>query len=291
MGLALPTVMHRAALRRALFWPPERTRQGQLWAIRAVSEPPHPDDPIGTPGGLRDFDFGMGSYRTATKDAFELSYTLDWDAALAPVNLSSKLAAGAAWRKAPVLFASSNCRSLSGREAWVGEFMRHVAVDSVGLCLNNRASDEGTAAAVPQELLMHADLSNFGDAVRAKHALAYAYKFVIAIENTLAHDYVSEKFFDPLEAGAVAIYLGAPNVDDYAPGPRAFIDARNRTPADVAREVAAADASEELLMSYHAWRHTPGPEAARTASPLALLEKRSVTYEEQLCQLCERVGG
>ena len=47
---------------------------------------------------MRDFDFGMGSYRSLLHDAFQLSYTLDWDAALAPVNLSSKLAAGAAWR-------------------------------------------------------------------------------------------------------------------------------------------------------------------------------------------------
>jgi len=255
--------------------------------MRAVAEPPHPDNPIGIPEAMKDVDFGMGSYRSILPDAFQLSYTLDWDAALKPVNLTSKLAAGAQWRRAPVLFASSNCRSFSGREAWVREFMLHVRVDSVGLCLNNRAGDDGTARAVPPAFLMRQDGSNFGDAVHSKHALAYAYKFVLAVENTLAHDYVSEKFFDPLEAGAVAIYLGAPNVDDYAPGPRAFIDARGRTPADVAREVKAADADDALYMSYHTWR--AAPVQARTTSPLAQLEARSTSFEDQLCMLCERI--
>ena len=36
------------------------------------------------------------------------------------------------------------------------------------------------------------------------------YKFALALENSLAHDYVTEKFYQPLLAGAVPIYLGVP---------------------------------------------------------------------------------
>ena len=53
------------------------------------------------------------------------------------------------------------------------------------------------------------------------------YKFVIAFENACATDYVTEKFFDPLIAGAVPIYLGAPNINEFAPGEHCFIHAND----------------------------------------------------------------
>ena len=44
--------------------------------------------------------------------------------------------------------------------------------------------------------------------------LARQYLFTIAIENSLEYDYVTEKLWQPLAAGSVPIYLGAPNVDE-----------------------------------------------------------------------------
>ena len=38
------------------------------------------------------------------------------------------------------------------------------------------------------------------------------YKFVIAFENAIEEDYVTEKFYDPLLAGSVPVYLGAPSI-------------------------------------------------------------------------------
>ena len=38
------------------------------------------------------------------------------------------------------------------------------------------------------------------------------YKFCIAIENSLATDYVTEKIYDSLAAGCLPIYYGAPNI-------------------------------------------------------------------------------
>ena len=51
------------------------------------------------------------------------------------------------------------------------------------------------------------------------------YKFTIAFENAVARDYVTEEFYDLLIAGSVPIYLGAPNIDDFAPGDKCFINA------------------------------------------------------------------
>lgn len=299
VGMALHAITLDPQRRDDLLWPQERRasrdgaarreRDEQLWALRGVAEPPTVDSPLALPSAMAAFNFTFGSYRDVLRDGFELSYDLDWDAALAArVDPASKAAAGAQpWRKAAVLFASSNCNSLSGREAWVAEFMRHVPVDSVGRCLNNRDGDAGAPAAVPPHLLMRDGNANFNEALAAKHALAGAYKFVLAVENTVAVDYVSEEFYDPLEAGAVPIYLGAPNIDDYAPGRGAFIDARGRTPADVAAEVRAADTDDALYARYHAWRADPA--AARRSSPLARLQASSRGLEHHLCALCERV--
>ena len=44
-----------------------------------------------------------------------------------------------------------------------------------------------------------------------------AYKFTLALENAIAEDYVTEKVYDPLIASSVPVYLGAPNIDDFAP--------------------------------------------------------------------------
>ena len=42
-------------------------------------------------------------------------------------------------------------------------------------------------------------------------------KFVLAYENAIRNDYVTEKIFDVLKSGFVPIYLGAPNIEEYVP--------------------------------------------------------------------------
>lgn len=50
------------------------------------------------------------------------------------------------------------------------------------------------------------------------------YRFTIAFENAIADDYVTEKFYEPLLSGSVPVYLGAPNIDRFAPSRSSFID-------------------------------------------------------------------
>lgn len=38
------------------------------------------------------------------------------------------------------------------------------------------------------------------------------YKFVIAFENSVCDDYITEKLWTPLRVGIVPIYFGAPNI-------------------------------------------------------------------------------
>jgi glycoprotein 3-alpha-L-fucosyltransferase len=49
------------------------------------------------------------------------------------------------------------------------------------------------------------------------------YKFSLAFENSNVEDYVTEKFFQSLVAGAVPVVVGAPNIQDFAPGPNTVL--------------------------------------------------------------------
>ena len=287
VGLNIARATLSVAGRHALLQPAARRWRpsAQVWALRAVAEPPLPDGLESVYAARASMDYAFGSYRSllGSGSGFELSYRLDWAAALAAAtDEASKAAAGGGWRRANVLFASSNCASASGREAWVAAFAALLPVDSVGLCLRNRHADD----VLPPRYAMDARKVRFGEVLAAKRELLAAYKFVIAIENTLAHDYVSEKFFDALAAGAVPIYLGAPNIDEYAPGEYAFVDARAPRPvADVADEVRAALADPAKYAAYHAWR-APEKEQARRDSPLARLEARAQSLDQHLCRVC-----
>ncbi|CAI0447198.1 unnamed protein product [Linum tenue] len=70
-----------------------------------------------------------------------------------------------------------------------------IPIDSYGACHRNR---DGRVNKV--EALKH-------------------YKFSLAFENSNEEDYVTEKFFQSLVAGTIPVVVGAPNIQDYAPGP------------------------------------------------------------------------
>jgi hypothetical protein len=120
--------------------------------------------------------------------------------------------------------------------AYVQQLMKYLQVDSYGKSLTNRQlpADHGTTT---------------------KLETIARYKFTLAFENSISQDYVTEKFFDPLIAGSVPVYRGAPNVDAFAPSAHCFINAADfngpRELAEYLLHVAAHDAEYE---AYLAWK-------------------------------------
>lgn len=124
----------------------------------------------------------------------------------------------------------------SGREEYLAELMQYTGVDSYGRLYNNCCMKEDKGW-------------------ESKIALYSQYKFVIAFENSRQEDYVTEKLYDPLLAGAVPIYLGAPNVDNYLPGENCIIRAdRFRSPKALAEYIEQCYANRDEYMKYHQWR-------------------------------------
>jgi len=138
---------------------------------------------------------------------------------------------------APVVYIASNPRDRSGRDDYVRELMQRVAVDSYGRRLNNRT------------------MPGLDDGRMTKLLTIARYRFTLAFENSIAPDYVTEKFYDPLVAGSVPIVLGAPNVADFAPAPGSYLDVADFAgPAALALRIRELCADEAAYASLLAWK-------------------------------------
>lgn len=142
-------------------------------------------------------------------------------------------------RKNKVCMFISSGFNKSYRKEYLTELMKHIEIDSYGKLYNNirLEKDEG------KESLLET---------------ISKYKFVIAFENSIAEDYVTEKFYNPLLAGTVPIYKGVPNVGDFIPGENCFLDVNLfSTPKELAEFIEECYKDEKLYMGYHEWRNKP----------------------------------
>jgi hypothetical protein len=137
-----------------------------------------------------------------------------------------------------------------GRDEYLLELMEHVRVHSFGAVGRNieLANDEGR---------------------RTKRVTIGNYRFTVAFENSMTRDYVTEKFVEPLVAGTVPLYRGAPNIADFAPAPDCYIDVtRFDSPSSLADYLRAM--TDEEYLSFHRWRDDgPTAEWSRRFAPYA----------------------
>lgn len=102
---------------------------------------------------------------------------------------------------APILYLQSHCNTLTGRELYVQQLGRHIAIDSYGACLKNKS----LPANIEDDATNPRDIRNFYDFVSK-------YKFMIVYEDVVCEDYISSKFWKSLTLGVVPIYFGATNI-------------------------------------------------------------------------------
>jgi hypothetical protein len=168
--------------------------------------------------------------------------------------------------RSPAVYFQSSRFDRSGRVAYAAALMRHVKVDSYGAVLHNRdlpAADRG------RDTMLE---------------LTGRYKFALVFENSVAVDYVTDKLYDALAAGAVPVYLGAPNVADYLPGEHCLIDVRDyAAPKDLAAYLNWLDTHDDAYRAYLAWK-------GRGLSPRfrSLVEALRVPVFRRLCEHLQR---
>ena len=168
-------------------------------------------------------------------------------------------------REPAVLFMASHCSSVSGREKLVGMLQEHVRVDSISKCLNNQEW--------PSDIPRSDKLS-----------VLRRYMVYLAAENSAEQDYVSEKVYDGLIAGAVPIYLGAPNVDEFVPKGSVITIPANFTNEDVARvagTIRKIFTNKQDYMKRVAFKQHPLEDE--------LVKRFNFTHIAPKCRLCRRI--
>jgi hypothetical protein len=152
----------------------------------------------------------------------------------------------------------------SGRRRYVRELARHLAIDSYGNFMRNRSLTDDRGRTSKLETIAR-------------------YKFTLAFENACGRDYVTEKFFDPLIAGSVPVYLGAPNVEDFAPGDHCFINTADFPgPKELAEYLIVVARDEAAYQSYLAWKDKPYRAAFQN-----LLARSAQNPLARLCELVQ----
>ncbi|XP_025933968.1 alpha-(1,3)-fucosyltransferase 10 isoform X2 [Apteryx rowi] len=145
-------------------------------------------------------------------------------------------------RLAPLVYVQSDCNPPSDRDSYVRELMCHIEVDSYGECLHNRD--------LPQHLRNPAamDDGNF-------YKILAQYKFILAFENAICEDYITEKLWRPLKLGVVPVYYGSPSVVDWLPSNKsAILVSRFSHPRELAHYIKALDTNDREYEAYLEWK-------------------------------------
>lgn len=205
------------------------------------------------------FDLWMG-YRSA--DDILYAYFMDFDR---KARTYADISQAGQNKPNGICMLISSAVNKSGRLEYLSELMRWLPIDSYGKVFHNKT--------------LHTD-SGRESAIRTMSD----YKFTIAFENAVAPDYVTEKFYNPLYAGSVPIYLGAPNINEFSPSPDCFINVRDfTTPRALAEFLLPYVTGEADYRTFHEWRNRP-----MSSHFQRLLDRSGIGICQQLCSAIEQ---
>lgn len=140
----------------------------------------------------------------------------------------------------PILYLQTHCRTTTERDIYVLELMKHQQIDSYGKCVNNKK----LSFELTNDYIFH---------LNSVEQLTFIarYKFIIAIENTVCDDYVTEKLWRAIHLGVVPIYLGSPTVRDWLPNKKSAILLQDYpTPELLSEHINELIANDDLYEEY-----------------------------------------
>ncbi|XP_015192456.1 alpha-(1,3)-fucosyltransferase 10 isoform X2 [Lepisosteus oculatus] len=157
---------------------------------------------------------------------------------LVPLSLKNSLRG----KLAPLVYVQSDCDPPSDRDTYVRELMKYIKVDSYGECLHNRN--------LPPHLNNPMAMEE-----RGFYRILAQYKFILAFENAICDDYITEKLWRPLKLGVVPVYYGSPSVAKWLPSNRsAIIVNPNEPPLKLAQYLNSLDENDKEYEAYLEWK-------------------------------------
>jgi len=184
------------------------------------------------------------------------------------------------------------CDTPSMRDQYVSELMKFIPVDSYGTCLNNKE--------LPSDIQ---GSENFESEIFLRFLAQY--KFVIAFENAICDDYVTEKLWRTLAIGSIPIYMGAPNVQSLLPNDKSAVLVQDyASPAELAAHIKKINSNDSEYGSYlqHKKVFNRGNSLIRNKNLVDMVAKRrwGVSRKQQRefgtfvakfqCHVCEKVA-
>ena len=207
---------------------------GQIWVAWSLESEAHYPQ-LCDPEFMKQFDLTMTYHRDAD---IVSSY---FDCYGSPENFKLHLLTPTKPKsgdKLANLFISSP-HDKSGRSSYLRELVKHLSVHSYGKFMQTHILQDDRGR-------------------QSKLDIIAGYKFTLAFENARTTDYVTEKFYDPLVAGSVPVYLGAPNVHDFAPGEHCFINVDDfASPRALAEYLLSLHVDDAAYKAYFSWKQRP----------------------------------
>jgi len=81
------------------------------------------------------------------------------------------------------------------------------------------------------------------------------YKFILITEGAIEKDWLSPEWSQAFLAGTVPVYLGAPNADEFTPGPNSYIRFEEfGNPISLADYLLELNENDEEYMKYFEWK-------------------------------------
>lgn len=149
----------------------------------------------------------------------------------------------------------SHCDTDGRREAYVEELKKHMSLHVYGLCGSHTCPQSKGSACY--------------------HEFERKYFFMLAFENSLCRDYVTEKFFTALKYDMVPVVFGDANYSRLAP-PGSYIDALSfATPRDLAQHLHSVAKDFQVYRGYFEWK----------------ARHKIVSWVENFCDLCSKLHG
>ncbi|XP_003796354.1 alpha-(1,3)-fucosyltransferase 10 [Otolemur garnettii] len=145
-------------------------------------------------------------------------------------------------RLAPLVYVQSDCDPPSDRDSYVRELMTYIEVDSYGDCLRNKD--------LPPQLKGPVSMDADGF-----YRIIAQYKFILAFENAVCDDYITEKLWRPLKLGVVPVYYGSPSIVDWLPSNKsAILVSEFSHPRELASYIRRLDYDDRLYEPYVEWK-------------------------------------
>lgn len=115
------------------------------------------------------------------------------------------------------------------------------------------------------------------------------HRFVFIHEVTRTRDFVTEQLYWALSAGAIPVYIGAPNIEDvmpcsgqFADDAPCFLDASKLTPEETAAIILKIKADPQEYARFHKWRVLPW--ANNVSARFSMLRKGPEGFPCRLCR-------